>query len=121
MWGRVPPKHWAHLQVIDCTLREDARHTAAAVMGMWDAYRSIQAKVVGQDPLELGQSKASAIGTASKASPAPLPSPSAIRKRSPSLALLYAVRKARPQSPSLSARDFPATEPRSLSATKAAC
>ena len=54
MWGRVPPKHWAHLQVIDCTLREDARHTAAAVMGMWDAYRSIQAKVVGQDPLELG-------------------------------------------------------------------
>ena len=55
MWGRVPPKHWAHLQVIDCALREDARHTAAAaVMGMWDAYRSIQAKVVGQDPLELG-------------------------------------------------------------------
>ena len=88
MWGRAPPKHWAHLQVIDWTLREDARHAAAAVMGMWDAY--------------------------SKASPTPLPSPSAIRKRSPSLALLYAVRKARPQSPSLSTRDFPATEPRSL-------
>jgi hypothetical protein len=39
----------------------------------------------------------------------------------PSLALLYAVRKARPQSSSLSARDFPATEPRSLSATKVVC
>jgi len=36
-------------KVIDCTLREDARRTAAAVMGMWDAYRSIQAKVVGQE------------------------------------------------------------------------
>ena len=57
VWGRVPSKHWAiwaHLQVIDCTLGEDARHTAAAVVGMWDAYRSVQAKVVGQDPLELG-------------------------------------------------------------------
>ena len=53
MWGRVLPKHWAHLQVVDYTLREDARHAAAAVMGIWDAYRSIQAKVVGQDPLEL--------------------------------------------------------------------
>ncbi len=118
MWGRVPPKHWAHLQVIDCTLREDARHAAAAVMGMWDAYRSIQAKVVGQDPnWDCVKSKASAIGTASKASPAPLPSPSAIHKRFSSLALLYDVRKARAQSPSLSARDFPATESRSLSAT----
>ncbi len=42
------------MQVIECTLREDARHTAAAVVGMRDAYRSIKAKVVGQDPLELG-------------------------------------------------------------------
>ena len=65
--------------------------------------------------------KASAIGTASKASPAPLPSPSTIRKRSSSLALLYAVRKARPQSPSLSARDFPAAELRSLNARRADC
>ena len=44
-----------------------------------------------------------------------------IRKRSSSLALLYAVRKARPQSPSLSARDFPAAELRSLKATRADC
>jgi hypothetical protein len=50
----ISTEHWAHLQVIECTLREDARHTAAAVVGMWGAYRSIQAKVVGQDPLELG-------------------------------------------------------------------
>ena len=109
MWGRVPPKHWAHLQVIDCALREDARHTAAAVVDMWDAYGSIllhPARPRYLDRIRWNwdcvKSKASAIGTASKASPAPLPSPSAIRKRSPSLALLYAVRKARPQSPSLS-------------------
>ena len=62
MWGRVPPKHWAHLQVINCALREDARHTAAAVVGMWDAYGSIQAKVVGQDPLELGLREIKGIG-----------------------------------------------------------
>ena len=55
--------------------------------------------------------KASVIGTASKASPAPFPSPFAIFKRSPPLALLYAVRKARPQRPSLSARDFPTGAP----------
>ncbi len=66
------------------------------------------------------KAKASTIGTASKASPAPLPKPSAIRKRSPSLALLYAVRKARPQRPLQSKRDFPTAEPRSLSAMSAA-
>ncbi len=44
-----------------------------------------------------------------------------ILKRSSSLALLYAVRKARPQSPSLSARDFPAAKLRSLNATRADC
>ena len=60
--------------------------------------------------------KASTIGTASKGSPAPLPKPSAIRKRSQSSALLYDVRKARPQRPSQSKRDFPTAEPRSLSA-----
>ena len=54
--------HWAYLQVIDCALREDARHTAAAVVGMWDAYASIQAKVVGQDPLELGLREIEGIG-----------------------------------------------------------
>ena len=54
MWDRVPPEHWPHLQMIECALRDDARHTAAAVVGMRGAYRSFQAKVVGQDPLELG-------------------------------------------------------------------
>ena len=34
-------------------LREDMRHTAAAVVGMRDAYRSFQAEVVGQDTLKL--------------------------------------------------------------------
>ena len=114
---------WAHLQVIDSPLREHAHRTAAAVVSMWDAYCSFQIKEVGQDALELSceKMKASAIGTASKASPAPLPSPSTIRKRSSSLALLYAVRKARPQSPSQSVRDFPTAELRSLKATRADC
>ena len=49
--------------------------------------------------------KASAIGTASKAIPAPLLIPSTIRKCSSSLALLYAVIKASPQNPSLTTRD----------------
>jgi hypothetical protein len=61
---------------------------------MWDAYCSFQIESVEQDALELGlrEDESIAIGTASKASPAPLPSPSTIRKRSSSLALLYAIR-----------------------------
>ena len=66
-------------------LRKDTRHAAAAaVVGMRDACCSFQADEVGQNTLKLGvKVKASTIGTASKASPAPLPKPSAVRKRSP--------------------------------------
>ncbi len=46
---------------------------------------------------------------------------STVRKRSSSLELLYAVRNARPQSPSLSSSDFPAAELRSLKAKRADC
>ena len=52
MWSRVPPEHWANLQVIDSPLRE--HRTAAAVVSLWDAYCSFQTEVVGQDALELG-------------------------------------------------------------------
>ncbi len=84
--------------MINRSLREDARHAAAAVVGMRDTYCSFQAEVVGQDTLKVSLRERDGlyIGTASTAILAPLPKPSAIRKRSPSLALLYAVRKARP-------------------------
>ena len=39
--------------MISRPLREDTRHTAAAVVGMRDANRSFQAELVGQDTLRL--------------------------------------------------------------------
>ena len=45
VWSRVPPEHWAHLQVIDIPLREHAHRTAATVVSMWDAYCSFQTRV----------------------------------------------------------------------------
>ena len=56
-------------------LREDMRHAAAAVVRMRDAYRSFEAEEVGQNTLNWAyvKVKASTIGSASKASPAPLP------------------------------------------------
>jgi len=41
------------LQVICSPLREDTRHTTAAVVCMRNANRSFQAEVVGQDTLKL--------------------------------------------------------------------
>ena len=78
------------MQVISRPLREDTRHTAAAVVGMRNANRSFQAEEVGQETLKLclREGKVSTIGTASKASPVLLPKPSAICKRSLSLAQL---------------------------------
>ena len=64
--------------------------------------------------------KASIIGTARSASPAPLLSPSISRTRSASVERAEVVRKARPQRPSLSARDFPATGLKSLRSTSGA-
>jgi len=42
------------VQVICSPLREDTRHTTAAVVCMRNANRSFQAEVVGQDTLKLG-------------------------------------------------------------------
>ena len=103
--------------MIDCTLREDARHAPAAVMDMWDAYRSIQAKVVGQDPLELGQDPlelglraVEGISHRYRKQSKPRAFAQSLC-HSQALPIVGAVVR--------SARDFPATEPRSLSATKA--
>jgi hypothetical protein len=74
--------------LINSPLCQDAYHSAPTVVGMQHAYDIFQAEKVGQYSLELGlrEGEASVIGAASKASPAPLPSPSAIFKRSPPLA-----------------------------------
>ena len=69
-------------QVIDSPLREHTHRIATAVVSMWDAYCSFQTEVVGMRwNWACEKTKASAVGTASKASPAPFPSPSTIRKQ----------------------------------------
>ena len=97
--------------------------TPAAMVGMRDSYRSFQAEKIGQYALELGvrELESPHHWFAIKVSPAALPSPSTFRKRSPSLALLYAIRKARSLRPSESTRDFRTAGQRSLSAMRAAC
>ena len=82
-------------------LREDTRHAATAVVGMRDAYHSFEAEEVGQHTLKLGLREGEGLyhQHRQQGESCAFPKPSAIRKRSPSLALLYAVRKARPQKP----------------------
>ena len=76
-------------------LREDTRHAAAAVVGMRDAYRSLQAEVVGQDTLKLGLREGEGLYHRHRQQGEPRAIAQTL-KRSP----LYAVRKARPQRPS---------------------
>ena len=70
--------------------RIDTRHTAAAVVGMQNAYRSFQAEEVGQNTLKLGLREGESLyhrhRKQGEPRALPLPKPSAIRKRSLSLA-----------------------------------
>ena len=133
-------------QMICRPLREDTRHAAAAVVGMRNAYRFFQAEVVLQNTLKLGLSEGEGLynrhrqqGEPRALVQTPRPSANALRRwcccmttlmhswgfalREGVFAevLLYAVRKARPQRPSQSKRDFPTAEPRSLSAMSGTC
>ena len=70
VWGRVPPEHWEHLQVIDSPLSEHAHRTAAAVVSIAPSRPRKLDEMRWNWAYE--KTKASAIGTASKASPAPM-------------------------------------------------
>ena len=87
------------------------RGCASHCRGQYGGTLIAQEKEVGQDFLELGLIETKAkfiVRTAYKASPVPLPSLYSVKSTcTPSVALLYSIRKVRTQRPSQSARYFP--------------
>ena len=51
---RVPPQHWAYLQMIYRGRRKRASGGVTAVVGPWEAHITREAQVLDEDPPELG-------------------------------------------------------------------
>ena len=105
--------------MINSPLCQDTYHSAATVVGMRHAYGIFQAEKVGQYSLELDLREGESLCHWNCKQSKPRALAQSLRLQAlPAAGAVYSIRQTRPQTPSLSARDFPTAEPRSLNKIK---